>query len=133
MIAPQLAALAAFRARQGAPAPTSTALANGAHLITVPDVDIGPGWTVPRVTVHFLAPPGYPAAQPDCFWVEPTGLRLAGGRTPQNTNDSNPIPADVRPDRRTTWFSWHIQGWNPNSDSLVTFFKVIMRRLKPAR
>jgi hypothetical protein len=133
MIAPQLAALAMLRARKNAPAPTSTPLPNGGHLITVRDVDIGPGWTEPRVTVHFVAPPGYPAAQPDCFWVEPSGLRLQGGGTPQNTNDSNPIPADVTPGRRTTWFSWHVQGWNPNSDSLVTFFKVIMKRLKPAR
>jgi hypothetical protein len=99
----------------------------------VPGVDIGPGWSQPQVTVLFLAPPGYPAAQPDCFWVEPTGLRLAGGGTPQNTNDSNPIPGDTAQGRKTTWFSWHVQGWNPNSDSLVTFFKVIMKRLKPAR
>jgi hypothetical protein len=133
MIPTQLQALSALRTRDGSPAPTSTALSNGAHLITIPDVDIGPGWSHPRVTVLFLAPPGYPAAQPDCFWVEPTGLRLEGGGTPQNTNDSNPIPADIAPMRRTTWFSWHIQGWNPNSDSLVTFFKVIMNRLKPAR
>jgi hypothetical protein len=133
MIASQFAHLAAMRARENAPAPTYGQLPNGSHLIAVPDVDIGEGWSQPRVTVLFLAPPGYPAAQPDCFWVEPTGLRLAGGGTPQNTNDSNPIPGDAAQNRRTTWFSWHVQSWNPNSDSLVTYFKVIMKRLKPAR
>jgi hypothetical protein len=133
MIELQLTALAAQREWDKAPAPSARRLPNGGYLITVPEVDIGPGWTERKVTVLFVAPPGYPAARPDCFWVEPIGLRLAGGATPQNTNDSNPIPGDDVPARRTTWFSWHLQSWNPNTDSLLTFFNVIMTRLKPAR
>ena len=113
--------------------PIRTSLASGATLISIPDVSIGDGWNCKKVEVLFLAPPGYPAAQPDCFWVTPSGLRLENGGTPQNTNDSNPIPNDTVSDRQTTWFSWHLQSWNPNHDSLVTFFKVIMQRLKPAR
>lgn len=133
MIEAQLPQLASERRRDGAPEPTARRLSNGGYLITVPSVDIGQGWTQRTVTVLFVAPPGYPAARPDCFWVEPSGLRLAGGGTPQNTNDSNPIPGDDVPRRRTTWFSWHLQTWNPNADSLLTFFNVIMNRLKPAR
>jgi hypothetical protein len=105
-------------------------LPSGAHLVTIPDVSLPPGWSIPKVTVLFVAPPAYPAAQPDCFWIEPGGIRLANGVTPQNTNDANPIP-EVGP--RGTWFSWHIQHWNPNTDTLVTYFKVIMQRLTPAR
>jgi hypothetical protein len=133
MIPAQLQALKDMRAAAGAPEPIATRLPNGSHIVQIPAVDIGPGWSLRHVTVLFVAPPGYPAAQPDCFWVEPSGLRLEGGATPQNTNDSNPIPGDNTAQRRTTWFSWHLQTWNPNTDSLVTYFKVIMKRLKPAR
>src|SRR6185436_17216863 len=109
MIDEQLAILNAERAREGAPPATKDRLPNGAYLITVPEVDFGPGWTRRKGTVLFVAPPGYPAAQPDCFWVEPDGLRVEGGGTPQNCNDGNPIPGDTEVGRRTTWFSWHWQ------------------------
>jgi hypothetical protein len=110
------------------PGASTTRLPSGAHLVTVPEVKLPSGeWNQDVVTVHFVAPPGYPAAKPDCFWVEPGGLRLKGGRTPNGSNDSNPIP-EVGP--KGTWFSWHLQQWNPNSDSLVTYFNVIMRRLR---
>lgn len=102
-------------------------LPSGAYLVTIPEVTLPAGWNQKVVTILFVAPPGYPAALPDCFWVEPKGLRLANGATPQGSNDSNPIP-EVGP--RGTWFSWHLQHWNPNNDSLVTYFKVIMRRLR---
>jgi hypothetical protein len=112
------------------PGATLTRLPSGAHLVTMPDVKMPLGWNRDLVTILFVAPPGYPAAQPDCFWVEPTGVRLENGTTPQNTNDANPIP---EVGQRGTWFSWHLQHWNPNNDSLVTYLKVIMQRLRPAR
>ena len=133
MIEEQLEALRAQRAAEYAPPPAYTPLPNGGYLISLPDVDIGPGWTRRTANILFVAPPGYPAAQPDCFWVEPDGLRLEGGGTPQNTNDANPIPGDVEAGRKTTWFSWHLQSWDPNRDKLLTFFNVIMKRLIPAR
>jgi hypothetical protein len=108
-------------------------LTNGGALIKVTNVDLGPGWNRPTGDVIFVAPPGYPNAPPDCFWVEPNGLRLANGATPQNTNDSNAIPGDNVPGRSTTWFSWHIQVWNPNKDSLLGFYHLILTRLRPAR
>jgi hypothetical protein len=102
-------------------------LPSGAHLVTVPHVALPPGWNQQTITILFLAPPGYPAAQPDCFWVEPGQFRLANGGTPQGSNDSNPIP-ELTPPRQFTWFSWHLQSWNPNRDSLFTYFNVIMKR-----
>ena len=133
MIDSQLVALVQLRGRGTTEPPTARKLPNGSSLITIPGVEIGPGWNQNVVTVLFVAPPGYPAGRPDCFWVEPTGLRLASGATPQASNDSNPIPGDDRPGRRTTWFSWHLETWNPNTDTLATFFNAIMVRLRPAR
>lgn len=118
---------------------TARRLENGSYLIEIPAFELPEGWVVPnqpdrKATIRFLAPPGFPTSQPDCFWVHPSGLRTTGGGTPQNTNDTNPIPgvSDL-PLPHGTWFSWHVQRWNPNSDSLATYFMVIKNRLFPAR
>ncbi|MHB8345876.1 MAG: E2/UBC family protein [Acidiferrobacterales bacterium] len=132
MIDAQLKQLTECRRTAGGADPTITRLSNGGTLIRIPGVRVE-GWSRPTVDILFVAPPGYPAAQPDCFWVEPNGFRLANGATPQASNDSNPIPGDVLAGRSTTWFSWHVQSWNPTSDTLQKYFKVIMNRLKPAR
>jgi hypothetical protein len=110
---------------------TTAQMSNGGSLIKVIGVPIT-GWNRPTADVLFVAPPGYPNAAPDCFWVEPSNLRLANGSTPQASNDSNPIPGDTEV-RSTTWFSWHVQSWNPNTDSLVGYFHQILDRLRPAR
>jgi hypothetical protein len=109
---------------------SSQSLPSGAYLVRVPDYELPPGWNAKTVTILFVAPAGYPAAKPDCFWTEQAGLRLENGTTPANTNDSNPIP---EVGQKGTWFSWHIQNWNPNKDTLVTYLNVIRQRLKPAR
>lgn len=107
---------------------SATSLPSGAHLIEIRGHALSPAlWSVPTVTILFVAPPAYPLAQPDCFWLEPGGLRLANGGVPQATSDANAIP-EV-PERRCTWFSWHVQTWNPNRDSLLTYYKVILQRL----
>jgi hypothetical protein len=102
-------------------------LADGSFLVTIPNVPLPAGWNHSVVTILFVAPPGYPGAQPDCFWVEPGGMRLADGKTPQGSSDSNPIPG-VGP--RGTWFSWHVQRWDPNYDSLTSYFRVVLQRLQ---
>ena len=114
------------------PATSLRRLPSGAHLIEIPDYPLPSGWNVAKATLLFVAPPAFPSAQPDCFWLESAGIpiRLQGGRTPQATNDANPIP-EVGP--RGTWFSWHLQSWNPNTDSLMTYCNVIWKRLKPPR
>lgn len=107
-------------------------LSNGSHLVTIKGISIGGGWNNTVVDVFFLAPPGYPAAKPDCFWVSPQ-IRLANGALPQNANDGTQIPGDPTPGRPLTWFSWHLQTWDPNRDKLATFYSVIRKRLSPAR
>ena len=42
--------------------------ADGSYLITIKGVDLPEGWNPRKVDVLFIAPPGYPAAKPDCFW-----------------------------------------------------------------
>jgi hypothetical protein len=117
--------------REKHPGSIAQPLQSGAHLITVPDVPLPEGWNRRHVTVYFLAPVGYPAAQPDCFWVDQPALRLADNQTmPQNTNEMNPIP---EVGMKGTWFSWHLQSWNPNQGTLLTFFNVIRQRFDPAR
>lgn len=132
MIQAQLQQLSEHCGSNGFQPPACVNLPNGGVLIRVPAVRVT-GWNRPTADVLFVAPPGYPAAQPDCFWVEPSNFRLASGQTPQNSNDGNPIPGDTQPGRATTWFSWHVQSWNPSRDTLITYFKVILSRLTPAR
>lgn len=110
---------------------TMTPMSNGGSLIKVKGVPVT-GWNRETADVLFVAPPGYPSAMPDCFWVEPNNFRLASGGTPQASNDGNPIPGDTEV-RGTTWFSWHVANWNPNTDSLVGYFHQILDRLRPAR
>lgn len=107
-------------------------LGTGGYLVTVRNVPIRNGWNRSLVDVLFVAPPGYPAAKPDCFWVSPH-LRLANGMMPQNAKDGSPIPGDPLPGRPLTWFSWHLQTWDPNLSDLMTFYGAIMKRLIPAR
>lgn len=107
-------------------------LSNGSYLVTIKNVPVRDGWSCKAVDVLFLAPPGYPAARPDCFWVTPA-LRLSSGAVPQAANEGTPIPGDPIPGRPLTWFSWHLQTWDPNKDKLVTFYSVILKRLTPAR
>jgi hypothetical protein len=106
--------------------------ASGAYLVTVRNVAVKNGWNRQAVDVHFVAPPGYPAAKPDCFWVSPH-LRLANGAVPQSANEGTPLPENSAPGRPLTWFSWHLQTWDPNRDKLATFYASIVNRLIPAR
>jgi hypothetical protein len=115
---------------QSYPGATVVRQQSGAYLIEIPNYKLPLGWNRQVVTIIFLAPPGYPAAQPDCFWVEPGGMRLENGKTPDGTNDSNPIPG-IGP--RGTWFSWHLQKWNPNQDTLIRYVSVIKQRLNSLR
>lgn len=112
------------------PTAVVTRLSSGAHLVEIPGYPLPAGWNRACTTIVFWVPPGYPAAQPDCFWMDPGQVRLQDGRTPQNTSEGNPVP-EVGP--RGTWFSWHVQAWNPNHDSLLTYLNVIKQRLSPPR
>lgn len=106
--------------------------ADGSYLITIRGVQLPPGWNKQAVDVFFIAPPGYPAAKPDCFWVGPP-IRLADGAIPQNANEGTALPFDTTPERPLTWFSWHLQMWDPNRDRLEQFYRAAIQRLNPPR
>ena len=110
------------------PDTTAVKSADGSYLITVPNVELPDGWNAKTTTVRFIAPVGYPTSKPDCFWTDPN-LKLTGERNPQNTGQ-NPLPNGPNP---LTWFSWHAQRWSPNSDSLLTYFRVVKKRFLELR
>ncbi len=106
------------------PAATTRALPSGATAVIVPGVRLPGGWNRQDVDVKFVAPVGYPVARPDCFWVNPD-LRLQNGNLPQAAQ------MQVLPETQEQhlWFSWHLQSWNPNADSLLSYFHMVMNRL----
>ncbi len=110
------------------PGATSAKAADGSCLIKIPNVELPDGWIPKMTTVWFVAPVGYPASKPDCFWTD-LNLRLTGGRNPQNTGQT-PLLNGPNP---LLWFSWHAQKWSPNFDSLLTYFRVIRNRFLEMR
>jgi hypothetical protein len=48
-----------------------------------------------EVTLRFIAPNGYPAAAPDCFWVEPN-LSMNGGSLPAERLPPKGFPKNNR-------------------------------------
>jgi hypothetical protein len=103
---------------------------DGGALVGIPAVSTEPAsrWSKGQVKVWFIAPLGYPQSKPDCFWADGE-LRLAGGGLPSNTQ-LQPVPGL---DGQWLWFSWHVSSWNPQSDDLQTYVRVIRRRLKEPR
>lgn len=101
-------------------------LPGGATLVTIRSVLLPAGWSKTSTSIRFLVPAGYPFAAPDCFWAD-NDLLLAGGRTPCNSGNNNTIPETAE---SGLWFSWHLQGWNPNRDSLSSWMNTIVERLR---
>lgn len=101
--------------------------AGGSTVISIPDVRIPDGWSSERASIHFVVPPGYPHANPDCFSTD-AGLRLAGGGMPQSAALQDfPIVGQA------LWFSWHLQRpWKPGRDTLLTWVGVCLRRFEEA-
>ena len=113
------------RLQEKYPAANVQPLPNGTTLVVIPGVALPPGWSRPSTTIYFLAPVGYPMAQPDCFWTD-DDLRLANGAAPKN-GGMQQIPGSAQ---QALWFSWHPNGWNANKDDLRTYLKVIQDRLQ---
>ena len=103
-----------------------TRLPDGSAVITVSSLRLPAGWNKSSVAISFVAPVGYPAARPDCFWAD-ADLRTAMGSVPKNTGNQ-PLPGGL-PEPRL-WFSWHAASWNPNNDNLKTYVRLIEDRLK---
>src|SRR5690349_20755721 len=103
--------------RQKYPGATLQPLPDGSAIIRIPNIPLNAErWNNNSTTVYFVAPVGYPAAKPDCFWTD-ADLRLRNGNSPKNTGNQ-PLPPGIA--APTLWFSWHAASWNANSDSLRT-------------
>ena len=114
----------------------------------IPGVILPKGYTHTICTIITKIPPGYPAAQPDGFWLDIVDIRLKNGniilQTEHSTRYKNTIMemfygideyaysyaipgfpnwTDI------TWFSWHLQQWNPNKDTLQSWVNAILYRL----
>lgn len=109
-----------------APAALVCGQTDGSLIVEVPELALPPGWSRPRTTVRWVLSPGYPAAQPDCFFAD-ADLRLANGVMPMNSGMQ-----DLQ-GRQLLWFSWHAQGWRPGHDDLVTYLRFIESRLADVR
>jgi hypothetical protein len=106
------------------PEASAVSRGDGTVLVTIPGVPLPAGWSARTTTAYFLAPAGYPMAQPDCFWADAT-LRLASGAMPQ-ASGLTPIPGESEP---RLWFSWHLtSGWNPVRDTLLSYVRTIQGR-----
>ena len=111
--------------RQKYPHATLHERSDGSAVIRIPDMPLNnQKWNKNSTTIYFVAPVGYPAAKPDCFWTD-ADLRLASGNPPKNTGNQ-PLPGMEVP---TLWFSWHPSSWNATSDDLRTYLRVIVDRL----
>lgn len=114
--------------RRVCPQALTRSLSDGTTLVTVGDVSLPAGWSQPTTAVDFVVPTGYPVAKPDCFYAN-VGLRLANGAMPQSSG-LNALPGT---NESRLWFSWHVASWNPVTDSLLTYLRVIQRRLAEVR
>ena len=94
---------------------------DGTAWVTIPGLVTSPAWNQERATVRFVVPVGYPAAAPDCFWVEHP-FTLKSGAPPLNTGAQPPFPGLL-------WFSYHVQSWAPPNITLLTYVGVIRQRL----
>jgi hypothetical protein len=99
---------------------------DGSLLVQVAGIALPPGWSRTVTRVRWVLSPGYPAAQPDCFYAE-ADLRLAGGAMPVNSG-----PQDLQGEP-LLWFSWHVQGWRPGRDDLLSYLRFIESRLADVR
>lgn len=113
------------------PGATAAMRADGSTLIEIPEFPLPNGWSATRTRVRFIAPVQFPMAQPDCFWVDQDLRLMPGSRTPQNTNMTPipPAPGEVQ-GPPLLWFSWHVQGWDPNRGSLIGYAQIIKNRLE---
>lgn len=97
-------------------------LADGTSVVTA-DVALPPGWNQESATVQFVLPVAFPSAQPDCFYVEQS-LRLANGNMPANSG------IQMLDGQQLLWFSWHLTAWSPAHDTIESYLRFVVRRLR---
>lgn len=103
-------------------------VAGGSRWISVAPIALPRGWNQVSTAIVFVAPAGFPMAQPDCFWAD-AGLRLASGAMPANSG----LNANYGGSEQRLWFSYHPSSWNPNTDDLVRYVNITCKRLNEAR
>jgi hypothetical protein len=96
------------------------------RVLVVPDVAIGSAWKPPMVTIRIVVPAGYPHVTLDCFYTE-SDLRLASSAEPMNSSVQAVFGGEFR------WFSWHVNGWDPNSGTLDRYVRSCEGRFREAR
>jgi len=101
---------------------------DGSALVSVSGIRLPAGWNATTTTVYFVAPVGYPAARPDCFWTSQS-LRLASGTLPTNAQ----VNANYGGPEPLLWFSYHLTSRNPIADNFLTYLNVAQARLREAR
>ncbi|MDX2211069.1 MAG: E2/UBC family protein [Sphingopyxis sp.] len=101
---------------------------SGEFVLKFPKLKLPAGWNKEETAIWMVVPAGYPFAAPDCFWAD-QGLTLDNGIPPQASGQQ----AVPHTGEMATWFSWHVSGWNPNRDSLLSFYRLIERRLNDVR
>lgn len=74
----------------------------------------------PTTTIAVIIPHGYPMAAPDYFAFD-ADLRLAHGGSVMWTEGSH-LPGFVR-------FVFHLRGWDPNRDDLVTIVNTMRQMI----
>lgn len=99
---------------------------DGSLVVQVAGIALPPGWSRTVTTVRWVLSPGYPAAQPDCFYAD-ADLRLADGTMPVNSGSQ-----DLQ-GKPLLWFSWHVQDWRPGRDDLLSYLRFIESRLADVR
>jgi hypothetical protein len=99
---------------------------DGSLIVEVPNVALPVGWSLAATTVRWVLSAGYPAAQPDCFYTD-VELRLANGDMPVNSGFQE------LQGRQLLWFSWHVQGWRPGRDDLLSYLRFVESRLTDVR
>ncbi len=92
-------------------------------ILILEDFKLPPHYSKPSSALLIKVPPGYRAARPDMFWLEPD-LRLKNGSVPAGGSTETILGAQ--------WlrFSWHPQSWHPEKDTLLTYLNFIRARLR---
>lgn len=103
--------------------------------IHISDFKLPVGWNTNTTDVYFEIPAGYPCACPQHFHTSPN-LLLKENRLPRNTqlidiNDKSQLVFFWRITRQIHTFEQRT-NWSPNSDTLLTYVRVIQSRFNNA-
>lgn len=82
-------------------------------------------WSRSSSDLLIMAYDTYPNAPLDMFWLDPPVSRRNG--------PADGVGTETRNGREWQSFSWHIGGWDPAHDSLLTYLDVVNDRLRRDR